>query len=249
MSLQVICNPPSRWQMIRHVKQQTPISQWGHKIEKASWHHDGILAGVCKCAIQHSLQKLTSTHFQFHSPYSEITQFMAEKLLANIEDDPIPNTKVKRIIRRFTEPYIQHLSFSGVLLPLCGRYNKAHKTPNTPNPNFPVEYSKTKKLHGIMMMASWQGIMWIWNPHSLRELTCTQIHSPYTPELFSEQIRHTAIQLAKSPQKQNWKKSQNSKPETALRKRRLAKLGQFRGRLWGKVGIGSDTHPKKMRVA
>ena len=105
---------------------------------------------------QHSLQKLTSTHFQFHSPYSEITQFMAEKLLANIEDDPIPNTKVKRIIRRFTEPYIQHLSFSGVLLPLCGRYNKAHKTPNTPNPNFPVEYSKTKKLslwhhdHGIL---------------------------------------------------------------------------------------------------
>ena len=104
-------------------------------------------------------------------------------------------------------------------------------------------------LYGIMIMASWQGIMWIWNPHSLRELTCTQIHSPYTPELFSEQIRHTAIQLAKSPQKQNWKKSQNSKPKTALRKRRLAKLGQFRGRLWGKVGIGSDTHPKKMRVA
>lgn len=40
-----VCLTPPRWQMIRHVKQQTPISQWRHKIEKASWHHDGILAG------------------------------------------------------------------------------------------------------------------------------------------------------------------------------------------------------------
>jgi hypothetical protein len=42
---------------------------------------------------------------------------VAEKLLANIDDDPIPNIKVKRIIRRFTEPYIQYLSFPGFYSP------------------------------------------------------------------------------------------------------------------------------------
>ena len=45
------------------------------------------------------------------------TTFMAEKLLANIDDDPIPNIKVKRIIQRFTEPYIQYTSIQGFYSP------------------------------------------------------------------------------------------------------------------------------------